>query len=165
VELTPADIQEILRIFVDSELRDLQLQVGDVRLAVSKNEGAPPTAFAVAPVATPPPAPPPSPSPEPSTASLPAVPTQPVTEHTERLLEVRSPLVGVFYRRPAPDAPSYVEVGDVVDVGDPVCTIEIMKMFTEVKAEVRGRVAEITVADAAFVEPGQVLMLLEPVDS
>lgn len=162
MELTPADIQEILRIFVDSELRDLQLQVGDLRLAVSKNEGAPGTAFSTAPAAAAPTAP--SPPPEPSPAAPPPAPTRPATEHAEGLLEVRSPLVGVFYRRPAPDQPPYVEVGDTVEVGDPVCTIEIMKMFTEVKAEVRGRVAEITAGDAAFVEHGEVLMLLEPID-
>jgi acetyl-CoA carboxylase biotin carboxyl carrier protein len=162
MELTPAEIQEILRIFVDSEMRELQIQVGEMRLAVSK-DGA---VSAEAPVS---PASPLAPHPSnetvrPSEGSDPAGETPGAEREREPgLIEVRSPLVGVFYRRPAPDLPPHVEVGDLVRPEDAVCTIAIMKMFTEVKAGVTGRVAEICVADEAFVEHGQTLLLIEPI--
>jgi biotin carboxyl carrier protein len=78
---------------------------------------------------------------------------------------VTAPTVGVFYRRPAPDKPPYVEIGDVVAEGDPVCTLEVMKMFTEVGAGAAGRVVQILAQDGEAVEYGQVLLVLEPLGS
>lgn len=81
------------------------------------------------------------------------------------MARVTAPTVGVFYRRPAPDKPPYVEVGEVVAAGDPVCTLEVMKMFTEVMAGTAGRVVEVLPQDGEAVEYGQVLLVLEPLDS
>jgi acetyl-CoA carboxylase biotin carboxyl carrier protein len=160
MELTPAEIQEILRIFVDSEMRELQIQVGDMRLAVSKDGAVSADArLSVAPSSAPPLS---DETVRPVEGSHSAGRIGSASRQGEPgLVEVRSPLVGVFYRRPAPDLPPHIEVGDVVRPEDPVCTIAIMKMFTEVKAGVAGRVTEICVADEAFVEHGQTLVLIE----
>lgn len=76
------------------------------------------------------------------------------------VVEVTSPMVGVFYRSPAPDAKPYVEKGDVVTAGQTLCLIEVMKVMHEVKAEHAGTVAEICVPNGAPVEYGQTLFVL-----
>ena len=75
---------------------------------------------------------------------------------------VSSPMVGTFYRSPAPDADPFVEIGDIVEVGQTVCIIEAMKLMNEIEAEVKGRVARILVDNAQPVEFGQKLFLIEP---
>uniref|UniRef100_A0A7C4U7S9 Biotin carboxyl carrier protein of acetyl-CoA carboxylase n=1 Tax=candidate division WOR-3 bacterium TaxID=2052148 RepID=A0A7C4U7S9_UNCW3 len=77
-------------------------------------------------------------------------------------ISIKSPMVGTFYRAPAPDAPPFVELGDVVKQGQTVCIIEAMKIMNEIKAEVSGKVVEIPVKNEQPVEFGQVLFLLEP---
>ncbi len=78
------------------------------------------------------------------------------------LAEVTSPMVGTFYRAPAPDAPAYVEVGDRVDKGQTLCILEAMKLMNELEAEVSGTIREICVENAEPVEFGQVLYRIEP---
>lgn len=169
--ISPAELQEIVKVFADSDLRELRLSVGAVDLLISRNEHVD--------LAAPAPAPRVSRSPEPTPASpepsAPASPSASAAEpadagssqapEREGLLEVRSPALGTFYRRPAPDQPAFVEIGTAVAAGDAVGTIEVMKMFTTVTAEVSGTVAEICVGDAALVEHGQVLFYLEPAKS
>jgi acetyl-CoA carboxylase biotin carboxyl carrier protein len=72
-------------------------------------------------------------------------------------------MVGTFYRAPAPDADPYVEMGDMVEVGQTVCIVEAMKLMNEIESEVRGRIVQILVENAHPVEFGQTLYLLEPV--
>ncbi len=78
------------------------------------------------------------------------------------LLEIKSPMVGTFYRAPAPDAPPYAEVGARVGPGDTLCIIEAMKLMNELESEVSGVIQEICVEDADPVEFGQVLFRLSP---
>lgn len=78
-------------------------------------------------------------------------------EPGEELLEIHSPMVGTFYRAPAPDAPPYVEVGDRVQTGQTLCILEAMKLMNELESEVTGVVREISVQNADPVEYGQVL--------
>lgn len=79
----------------------------------------------------------------------------------QRLQEIRAPLVGVFYRAPTPDAPSYVDVGDWVEPGQTVGLIEAMKVFSEITGEVEGRVVAIPAGSGELVAAGQVLMVVE----
>lgn len=76
--------------------------------------------------------------------------------------EIKSPMVGTFYRAPSPEAPVFVEVGQTVEVGQVVCIIEAMKLMNEIKSEVRGKLAEVLVDNAQPVEFGQVLFTIEP---
>ena len=77
-------------------------------------------------------------------------------------LAITSPMVGTFYRAPAPDADPYIEVGDMVSVGQTVCIVEAMKLMNEIESEVKGRVVRILVENAQPVEYGQKLFLVEP---
>jgi len=81
---------------------------------------------------------------------------------SERLVAITSPMVGTFYRAPAPDADPYVEMGTMVEVGQTVCIIEAMKLMNEIESEARGRVVEILVENAQPVEFGQKLFLIDP---
>ena len=88
-----------------------------------------------------------------------------VTSETKPLanyLEIKSPMVGTFYRSASPDKPPYIKVGDTVASGQPVCMIEAMKLFNEIESEISGTVIKIMVEDAAPVEYDQVLFLIEP---
>ena len=76
--------------------------------------------------------------------------------------EIKSPMVGTFYRAPAPEAPPFVEVGQEVSVGQVLCIIEAMKLMNEIKSEVRGRILQIPIDNAQPVEFGQVLFVVEP---
>ena len=84
------------------------------------------------------------------------------TAKPDRSVAITSPMVGTFYRAPAPDADPYVEVGDVVEVGQTVCIVEAMKLMNEIEAEARGRVVQILVENQHPVEFGQKLFLIEP---
>ncbi len=72
-------------------------------------------------------------------------------------------MVGTFYRSPAPDAEPYVEVGDIVEIGQTICIIEAMKLMNEIESELKGRVVQILVENTQPVEFGQKLFLVEPV--
>jgi acetyl-CoA carboxylase biotin carboxyl carrier protein len=75
---------------------------------------------------------------------------------------ITSPIVGNFYRAPAPGEPSFVNVGDTIEVGQPLCLLEAMKLFNELKSEHDGVIAKILVEDGTAVEFGQPLFELEP---
>lgn len=86
----------------------------------------------------------------------------PTARANERLLEITSPMVGTFYRSPAPDEPPFVDVGDRVRSGQTVCIIEAMKLMNELEAEVNGEIVEILAQNGEPVEFGQVLMRVKP---
>lgn len=164
MQLRPEDITEILRIFAKSDLEDLYLDVEGTRLDLSKSAGTRRVAGAA--VAQPAPG-------AQTVADVPADPASseapaPTSEQEPPggtsdpgLHELRSPVLGVFYRRPAPGQPPFVEVGTEVGADDPVCVVDVMKMFTKVSAGVAGRIAEIRAEDGDLVEHGQVLMRIE----
>ena len=81
---------------------------------------------------------------------------------TANLVPVEAPMVGTFYRAPAPDADPYVEVGSMVEIGQTVCIVEAMKLMNEIESEVRGRVTQILLENAQPVEFGQKLFLIDP---
>ncbi len=80
----------------------------------------------------------------------------------ESYLEIKSPMVGTFYRAPSPGARPYVEVGDRVEPGQVVCIIEAMKLMNEIESEVSGTIAKVLVENAQPVEYGQTLFLVKP---
>ncbi len=83
-------------------------------------------------------------------------------EESGRRIIIKSPMVGTFYRAPAPDAPPFTEIGQEVEVGQVLCILEAMKLMNEIKSEVTGRVVEILVESGDPVEFGQPLFALEP---
>ena len=155
-------IRSLIDMVDDSGIDSLEISRFGTRVRVAKSPPVHVSAAGVpAPVVSaalpdPPPAAPvgaaPSASPEPEVAET----------ATSGLAEVTSPMVGTFYRAPAPDAPAYVEVGDRVEKGQTLCILEAMKLMNELEAEISGTIREISVENAEPVEFGQVLFRIEP---
>lgn len=97
-----------------------------------------------------------------NTSAPAAVKETPKSDSTENLLEVKSPIVGTFYRSSSPDKPPFVKVGDTIEKGSVVCIVEAMKLFNEIESEVSGKIVKVMIEDAQPVEYDQVLFLVDP---
>jgi acetyl-CoA carboxylase biotin carboxyl carrier protein len=149
----------------ESGIDSLEINRAGTRIRISKTPPPVAASAGVAPavVAAPSPAVQVSPA---TPAALPEAPAvAPETAAATNLIEVKSPMVGTFYRAPAPEAPPYVEVGSSVTKGQTLCILEAMKLMNELEAEVDGVVREILVSNAEPVEYGQVLFRIEPAAS
>ncbi|HKA23417.1 MAG TPA: acetyl-CoA carboxylase biotin carboxyl carrier protein [Candidatus Eisenbacteria bacterium] len=154
-----AEIRKLIQLVKRTGIGELEVSEGGrtVRITANTHHAAP------APVMpSPAPAPAAAPAPAHFAAPAPASSTPVPAASEQRYVKIVSPMVGTFYRAPAPDADSYVELGDSVDVGQTVCIIEAMKLMNEIEAEVRGRVAQISVENGQPVEYGQTLFLIDP---
>lgn len=152
------EIKEIVTLMNENDLAEIEVEHDGVKLKIKKAaEGVMvehPVHSSV--VYRPEPiAPPPAGVP----ASTPAA-AAPVPANNHKT--ITSPMVGTFYRAPSPDAPPFVDLGQIVEVGQVVCIVEAMKLMNEIKAEIRGKIVEIPVPNAEPVEFGQVLFALEP---
>lgn len=145
----------------DSDLAEFKLKDGDFEISIrtgtyskvkmtSQPMMAAP-AMAAAPVAQ---------TPAPAASAAAASPAE--ADSTEGLLEVKSPIVGTFYRSPSPDKGAFVSVGDTISEGSVVCIVEAMKLFNEIESEVAGKIVKVLVDDATPVEYDQVLFLVDP---
>jgi acetyl-CoA carboxylase biotin carboxyl carrier protein len=157
-------LQSLIRAMDESSLDSIEIERGGTRVRLAKTPPAAPVS-PTAPAAAPAPvaAPPPHPSPgggEPGATVEGSTP--PAEEPEAQGSPVESPMVGTFYRAPAPDAPPYVEVGQRVSKGDTLCIIEAMKLMNELEAEISGTITEILVENAEPVEYGQVLFRIDP---
>ncbi|WP_396162713.1 acetyl-CoA carboxylase biotin carboxyl carrier protein [Flavobacterium sp.] len=86
----------------------------------------------------------------------------PASDDNAKYITVKSPIIGTFYRKPAPDKPMFVEVGTTIGKGDVLCVIEAMKLFNEIESEVSGKIVKILVDDSSPVEFDQPLFLVDP---
>lgn len=93
--------------------------------------------------------------------TTPQAPQAKEAEKAKSTIEIKAPMVGTFYRSPSPEAPPYVNMGDKIEVGQPLCIIEAMKLMNEIKSELKGRIIDIHVDNAEPVEFGQVLFVVE----
>jgi acetyl-CoA carboxylase biotin carboxyl carrier protein len=89
------------------------------------------------------------------------VPSKEDTTSNDNLVAIRSPIVGTFYRSPAPDAPPYVDIGDVVKAGQAVCIVEAMKLMNEIESDVTGKIVKILAKNEDPVEYNQELFMVE----
>lgn len=153
--LTEEDVLQILKLIESSNFDFLQLEMGDLKLTVSKHGGVTTVA---SPQAAPAPAPARSAPAEPATTK--AAPVQVVAR--EGTVPIKAPMVGTFYTTPSPGAPPFVKAGDRVEKETTVGLIEVMKVFNAVTAGVTGTIAEICVQNGQFVEYGQTLFLVSP---
>ncbi|HLT50947.1 MAG TPA: acetyl-CoA carboxylase biotin carboxyl carrier protein [Arenibacter sp.] len=80
----------------------------------------------------------------------------------EKYITIKSPIIGTFYRKPSPDKPVFVEVGDTINKGDVLCVIEAMKLFNDIESEVSGKIVKVLVDDSSPVEFDQPLFLVDP---
>lgn len=152
--LTHDDISKICRLFDEGDFVELKVELDGTKLEIRRGDAGVPVAAEPEQLThTPTPEPAAEPAPEPA-----AAPVAPTTEGEQ----VTAPMVGTFYRRPAPDEDPFVEVGQTVKAGDPLCLIEVMKLYTTINTETAGTVAEILPDNGALVEHGQVLFVIEP---
>ena len=172
MDLNEDDVIQIIRYLEESDFNELRLQIGDLRIAVNRSgslaplpEVEQPMTPSPSPAYSPPP-PPPPPVEEPAPALVSNVPeAQPdagADVDQEQLVSITSPMLGTFYKAPKPGEPPFVEVGTVVDEDTTVCIIEVMKLFSTIKAEKRGRISRVCVEDGQLVEYRQTLFLLDP---
>jgi acetyl-CoA carboxylase biotin carboxyl carrier protein len=158
VSLTYDEIAEIIKLIDSSSCDELVVETGDIKLVVRRN-GASAGAAAEyvergsAPVTVSPAAPRKARAAAPKVAAADAAAGQ---------IEVAAPMVGTFYRAPNPEARAFVDVGDVVGVGDALCLIEVMKLFTTINAEVAGRIVQVGAENGELVEYGRTLFVIEP---
>ncbi len=146
------EIKDMINLMNENGLTELEIEKEGVRIRLKKGSGGTverTVEYSVPHAAAAPQAPAPSKAPE-------KVETKPGTE-------IKSPMVGTFYRAPSPEAPSYVNMGDMVEPGQVICMIEAMKLMNEIKSEVKGKIVDIQADNAEPVEFGQVLFVVEPV--
>jgi acetyl-CoA carboxylase biotin carboxyl carrier protein len=155
-------IERLIRVFDDSGVDSLEIERGGTRVKLAKTPTTAAMPFVLPGGAESPAARPTAQQPAPA-EQAPRPPAERSAPPSSReLLEVTSPMVGTFYRAPAPDAPAYVEVGKRVSPGDTLCIIEAMKLMNELVCEVSGTVTEVCVENAQPVEYGQVLFRVDP---
>jgi acetyl-CoA carboxylase biotin carboxyl carrier protein len=149
------DIKRIVELMKNNDLTEFSMKDDDFELALKRGNGEPQVVYA-APAAAPA-------AMAPAAAPAAAAPAAaPAVDEDDGLIEIPSPIVGTFYRKPAPDADNFSEVGVEVNEDTVVCIIEAMKVMNEIKAEVKGVIKKILVDDATPVQYGQPLFLVEP---
>jgi acetyl-CoA carboxylase biotin carboxyl carrier protein len=153
VEFDLNQVRELLAILNQTNIEELSLKSDNFELTIRKGAGAasispPMDSAAIAP----------------SMDLVPSLEPSPVPsiQIDKNWVDITSPMVGTFYRAPAPDEPSFVEIGAKVRPGQTVCIIEAMKLMNELEAEISGEVMEILVENGKPVEFGQPLMRLKP---
>jgi len=159
--LSNREIKEILAILEESGWDQAEVTIDDVTLSVSKGAAPAPTP----PVPTSATAPPAPASPAPAAAPAPAPPTTPTAPDSPPGHVVASPSVGVFWRSPEPGATPFVDVGQVVEVGQTLCIVEVMKLMQHVNADVAGTIRAINAENGDNVEFGTPLFSIEPAAS
>jgi acetyl-CoA carboxylase biotin carboxyl carrier protein len=164
-KLTEEDVLHILKLIDESHFDYFQLEMGELKITVSKGEPIPataaPQARAAPAVAAPAAAPAPKPAPAPGAGTAPLQAAKPVSV-PEGMLSITAPLLGTFYVAPEPGAPPFVKVGQTVTEDTTVGLVEVMKVFNSVRAAVNGTIVEAVVQNGQFVEFGQTLFIVKP---
>ncbi len=155
------DIQNLIRFVSKSDVAEVTYKTDEFEISIKTNNGSVVYAPAVSQTV----------QPLPAQAVAPAVQTAPsqsatsspaASENTSKYVTIKSPMIGTFYRKPAPDKSVFVNVGDSISVGSVVCVVEAMKLFNEIESEVSGKIVKILVEDASPVEFDQPLFLVDP---
>ncbi|MDA3614014.1 acetyl-CoA carboxylase biotin carboxyl carrier protein [Polluticaenibacter yanchengensis] len=156
-------VQELVKIINKTNIAEISIEEEGLKITIKQKEDAAPIVaaapiqqfvqpqVAAAPVAA-------TPTSAPAPVAVAATPK----EDTSNLVTIKSPMIGTFYRSPAPDKPLFVNEGDQINVGKVVCIIEAMKLFNEIESEIKGKIVKVLVEDASPVEYDQPLFLVEP---
>jgi acetyl-CoA carboxylase biotin carboxyl carrier protein len=166
-----SEIQDLIKFIAKAGVTEVEIEKKDFKITIKsempkKKGGAaaaeatiqvpvPVAAMPAAPVAAAVPA-------APAAAPAPAAEAPKAASNEDNYITVKSPMIGTFYRRSAPDKPTFVEVGSTVGNGDVLCVIEAMKLFNEIESEVSGKIVKILVDDNSPVEYDQPLFLVDP---
>ena len=168
------EIQDLIKYVSKMNVTEVELEKKDFKITI-KSEAtkskpssdqpiivqAAPAPVVAAPAVAPAPAPAAAPVPVTPAAQAPAAPAE---DSNANLIEIKSPMIGTFYRKPTPDKPEFVSVGDSIKEGDVLCVIEAMKLFNEIEAEAihTGKIVKVLVDDSTPVEHDQPLFLVDP---
>ena len=157
------EIQSLIKFVAKSGASEVKLETDDIKITIrtgASGSGSETTFVQQIPVPAQPVA---QPVPQPAQAA-----PQPAQEETEKesddskYITIKSPIIGTFYRKPSPDKPAFVEVGDTIGKGDVLCVIEAMKLFNDIESEVTGKIVKVLVEDSSPVEFDQPLFLIDP---
>ncbi len=146
------EIREIISLMNENELTEIEIELRDgMKVKIKKTAGEPSVPIVRQPIQY-----------HVESPGVLAREETPVAAAKNNVQEIKSPMVGTFYRAPSPEAPSFIEAGQNVEIGQVVCIVEAMKLMNEIKSEVKGKVVEIHVDNAQPVEFGQTLFSVEP---
>ena len=152
------EIQNLIKFVAKSGASEVSLEMEDVKITIKTSDGP-------APVVVHEPVVIPHQQVSPTVAApvaIPAVPPVESPDEDSNLITIKSPIIGTFYRKPSPDKPSFVELGDVISEGTVLCVIEAMKLFNDIESEVSGKIVKILIDDSSPVEFDQPLFLVDP---
>ena len=152
--MNPKEIKNMIDFISKSGLAEVNIETEEFKISVKRNADG---AVYAAPVAVS------APVAQPTAAPVPAqAPATPAADDMSKYVEVKSPMIGTFYRSPTPEDPEFVSVGDKISKGQKVCIIEAMKLFNEIESEVSGTIVKVLVENATPVEYDQPLFLVDP---
>jgi acetyl-CoA carboxylase biotin carboxyl carrier protein len=150
------EIKEILALMNENNLDEIEIERDGLKLKLKKSSGSGTvvagTHYAVESL--------PAPKAAPAASATASSGTADTSKNSK---DIKSPMVGTFYRSPSPEAEPFIEVGQTVEIGQVVCIVEAMKLMNEIKSEVRGKIIEVAVQNAEPVEFGQTLFIVESV--
>ena len=154
------DIQNLIKFVAKSGASEVKLEMEDIKITIKTgSEKTETTIVQQAPMGMP------QMAMGMPVAQAPVETSKPVDsekENTSKYIEITSPIIGTFYRKPSPDKPVFIEVGDNVNEDTIVCIVEAMKLFNEIESEVSGKIVKVLVEDGTPVEFGQPLFLVDP---
>lgn len=153
------EIQDLIKFVSKSGVSEVEIEQKDFKITIKTPVGGSPIAAMapMAPVAMQMPVAAPVAAPAPQAPAPAAAPA-----NDSHLIEIKSPMIGTFYRSAGPDKPPFVEVGQSIKPGDKVCIIEAMKLFNEIESEISGTIVKVLVNDSSPIEYDQPLFLVEP---
>ena len=150
------EIQNLIKFVAKSGAREVRLEMEKLKLTIKTGDKT--VIQQPAPVVQPPVIA----EPKQSASPPPAKQQDATSEEESKYLTIKSPIIGTFYRKPSPDKPAFVEIGDSVSEGSILCVIEAMKLFNEIESEVSGKIVKVLVEDSTPVEFDQPLFLIDP---
>lgn len=148
------EIQNLIKFVAKSGASEVKLEMENVKITIKTTDEKQPIVVQETAPANVAPLAPPTPQ-----AQSP-IPFEPIEDN--KYITVKSPIIGTFYRKPSPDKPTFVEVGDMISEGTVLCVIEAMKLFNDIESEVSGKIVKILVDDSSPVEFDQPLFLVDP---
>lgn len=151
------EIQDLIKFVSKSGVSEVEIEKKDFKIVIKAEKAGQVLVQATAPQVVQA-----APAPQVAAPASPApVAAAPVAEDS-KLITIKSPMIGTFYRSSSPDKDSFVNVGDTVQKGSAVCIIEAMKLFNEIESEISGKIVKVLVDDASPVEYDQPLFLVDP---
>lgn len=157
------EIQDLIKFVSKSGVNEVELETKEIKIVIKTGKQTAPMMYQAAPaqITTAPAQVMSAPVANTVTDTNTPAATTPVSNDS-KYITIKSPMIGTFYRSAGPDKPTFVNVGDEIAVGKPVCIIEAMKLFNEIESEVKGRIVKVLVDDASPVEYDQPLFLVDP---